>query len=131
MAPGSAPCRAFNHMNEESSHNNLESVYHSIVRLITLQIDYARLTAAEKATILLSAVAGAAIAGVLITLILIFVSIGLGQLLHDLGAGMWAYFYVAAFYAIVLVVFYFMRKKLIINPIARFLSALFVKPPKD
>lgn len=111
--------------------NSFQAVYDSIRRLLTLQLDYARLTVAEKLTVLLSTIAFYSMAVALASLVLIFLSIGLGQLLASTDLGKFAYFIVAGMYVVLLVLLFIMRKRLIINPIARFMSRLFVEPPKE
>lgn len=111
--------------------NSFQAVYDSIRRLLTLQLDYARLTVAEKFTVLLSAIAFYSMAVALASLVLIFLSIGFGHLLVGTALGRFAYFIVAGMYIVLLVLLFIMRKQLIINPIARFMSRLFVEPPKN
>ena len=116
-------------LNEKS--NSFQAVIDSLRRLVTMQLGYARLTAAEKFTVLLSTIAFYSMAVALGTLILIFLSIGLGHLLADTGIGKYAYFIVAGLYVVLFVLLFVMRKRLIINPVARFMSRLFVDPPKE
>lgn len=111
--------------------NNLQNLYDSIKRLITLNLDYARLTAAEKMTVLLSSIAFYAMVAILGTLVLIFVSIGVGHLLATTVAKVAAYLYVAAFYLALFILLFVFRKKLFIDPTARFISKLLVNPPKE
>lgn len=103
----------------------------SLRRYVTLNIDYARLTAAEKTSVLLAGVAFYAVMVILATLVLIFVSIGVGHLLAATIAPVWAFVFVAAFYVLLLVVVIIFRRQLFVNPIARFVSRIFVNPPRD
>lgn len=111
--------------------NSFQAVFDSLKRLVTLQLDYARLTVAEKCTVLLSTIAFYSMAVALATLVLIFLSIGLGQLLTDTVIGKYAYFIVAGLYIVLFVLLFVLRKRLIINPVARFMSKLLVEPPKE
>ena len=104
--------------------NSFQAVFDSLKRLVTLQLDYARLTVAEKCTVLLSTIAFYSMAVALATLVLIFLSIGLGQLLTDTVIGKYAYI-------VLFVLLFVLRKRLIINPVARFMSKLLVEPPKE
>jgi len=115
--------------NEKS--NSIQAVFDSLKRLISLQLGYARLTAAEKCTVLLSATAFYSIAVILATLVLIFISVGIGHLLAGTWVGQFAYLFVAGLYAVLLVLLIVFRKRLIVNPVARFMSKLFVEPPKE
>lgn len=118
-------------MSDNQQPTSVQSLFDSLKRLVTLQLDYARLTAAEKMTVLLSTIAFFAVVGVLGTLVLIFVSIGVGHLLASTVAREAGYLYVAAFYLVLFVMLFVFRKKLIVDPIARFITKLFVKPPED
>lgn len=96
-----------------------------------LHLDYARLTAAEKLTIILSTMAIYALVVIFATLSLVFITLGVGYLLATTIAPHFAYLIVAGFYVVVLVVLFLLRKKLFVNPIARFVSKLFVNRPED
>lgn len=118
-------------MSDRQQPTNLQDLIGSVKRLITLNMDYARLTAAEKLTILLSTMAFYSVVGIMGTLVLVFVSIGVGHLLATTVARVAAYLYVAGFYLVVFVLLFVFRKQIFIDPIARFISKLFVKPPQD
>lgn len=62
---------------------------------------------------------------------LVFVSIGIGHLLATSIAPHLAYLIVAAFYLILFVTVIAMRRKLFVDPIARFMSRLLVEEPED
>lgn len=111
--------------------NNVQGLIDNFKKLLALNLDYARLTAAEKLTILLSTIAFYSMVCILGTLVLIFVSIGVGHLLANTVAKEAAYLYVAAFYLALFILLFLLRKKIFINPTARFISKLFVKPPEE
>lgn len=100
-------------------------------RYITLNLDYARLTTAEKLTILLSTVAFYSMVVAMGTVVLIFLSIGVGHLLATTVAHVAAYLYVAAFYLVIFILLIVFRRKIFVDPICRFITKLFVKPPED
>ncbi|MGM9845084.1 MAG: hypothetical protein ACI30K_02515 [Muribaculaceae bacterium] len=104
-----------------------------LARLLTiyakLSISQARMIVAERISLLLSTIAVTAIAIGLGLLALVFVSIGLGHLLAVTIAPVAAYLYVAAFYVIVAIVVIALRRRLIINPIARFVSKIILSSP--
>ena len=110
--------------------NNLQQLIENVKRLITLHLDYARLTATEKLTIILSTMAIYAVVVVFATLSLVFITLGIGHLLATTIAPHFAYLIMAGFYIIALIVLFLLRKQLFVNPIARFLSKLFVNPPE-
>lgn len=117
-------------MNDNIS-DNMRRIGSIVRRYLNLQIDYARLTAIEKATVLLSTVAFFALALVIGLLTLVFLSIGVGHWLAATVAPHLAYLFVSAFYLVVLVLFIVFRKQLIFDPAARFISRLFLKDPDE
>lgn len=115
----------------DNSRQTLGSVFDSIKRLLTLNIEYARMTAAEKTSLLLSAVAFYSVMLIMGSLVLFFLSFGVGHLLAVTVAHVAAYLYVAAFYVALLVVLVVFRRKLFVDPVTRFVTRLFVEPPKN
>lgn len=118
-------------MNDKNQNSSVNELLQSVKRLASLHFDYARLTAAEKMTVLLSTIAFYSMVVIVGTLVLIFVSIGVGHMLASTIARVPAYLYVAAFYLVLFILLFVLRKKLFIDPIARFISKLFVKPPEE
>ena len=82
-------------MDDRQQANNVQGLIDNFKKLLALNLDYARLTAAEKLTILLSTIAFYSMVCILGTLVLIFVSIGVGHLLATTVARVAAYLYVA------------------------------------
>jgi CBS domain containing-hemolysin-like protein len=117
-------------INLTNHNNNLKALYSSAVQFLKGTIDNVRLSAAEKLTILLSAVAFYAIVIVVALVALVFISIGIGHLLATTIAPQLAYIYIALFYIILLVVLFAFRKTIFLDPISRFVTRLLVKPPK-
>ena len=88
----------------------------------TLKIEYAKLTAAEKLSVLLSAVAVAFVVFSLAMVALIFLSLAewIGQ---SIGMA-WGCGIVAVVYIAMMVLLFLLRKPLFINPVSRFVSRL-------
>lgn len=118
-------------MSENKPKSNVQQLIENVKRLLLLQLDYARLTATEKLTVILSTVAIYALVVIFSTLSLVFLTLGVGHLLATTIAPHFAYLIVAGFYVLVLIVLLLFRKQIFINPISRFLSRLFLDPPKD
>lgn len=118
-------------MSDSNDNNSLHRIVDTLRRYVTLQLDYARLTTAEKLTILLSAIAFYATMLCVGTIVLIFLSVGVGHLLATTVARVPAYLYVAAFYLVVFILLIVFRRKIFIDPICRFITRLFVNPPKE
>ncbi len=91
--------------------------------------DGIRLSAAERLTLLLSAIAVAALAVILGTAVVLFLSLGAARMLSTVTPH-GAYFIVAAFYAVLLVVLIVMRRRLITDPVCRLVTRLLVAPPE-
>lgn len=89
----------------------------------------ARLKTTEKLTILLSTIAFAAVSAAIALVLVVFVTIGVGHLLATSIAPHMAYLIVAGFYLVILVIVVALRRKMFIDPIARFMSRLLVEPP--
>lgn len=118
-------------MSESNEKGNLQKMFDNIKRMITLQLDYARLTAAEKLTIILSTMAIYGLVVIFATLSLVFITLGVGHLLATTIAPHFAYLIVAGFYVVVLFLLFIFRKQLFVNPIARFVSKLFINPSEE
>lgn len=99
------------------------------MRYVTFQLDYARLTAAEKLTLLLATIAFYALVVIIGMTTLLFISIGIGHWLSVTIAPYTAYLFVSAFYLVLLIVLIVFRHRLIFNPAARFISRLLLKNP--
>lgn len=111
--------------------DTLTSITSGVKRLGMLYLRKGRLQATEKITILLSTLAFTAVVLALAMVLLVFITIGVGHLLATTVAPHWAYLFVAGFYLVVLVLTVVLRRKLFIDPIARFMSRLLIDAPKD
>lgn len=115
----------------DNSPQSIGGIFDTLRRLLTLNFEYARLSAAEKTTVLLSTIAFYAVMIVVGALALLFISFGVGHLLAVTVAHVAAFLYVAAFYVALLILVIVFRRKLFIDPIAKFVSRLFVAPPTN
>lgn len=116
----------------DNTSSGLKQLTASVTRMVKLRIEDARLTAAEKLTLLLTALTFYALMIIVGVVALVFVSIGIGHMLSStISHPMWAYIYIAGFYVLLFVALVVFRQKLIYDPIARFISRLIVEPPKD
>lgn len=119
-------------MDNEKTVSGLKQLTSGVTRYLKLRVEDARLTAAEKLTLLLTALTFYALMIIVGALALVFVSIGIGHMLSStLTHPMWAYIYIAGFYVVLFVLLVVFRQKLIFDPIARFVSRLIVEPPKE
>lgn len=104
---------------------------HALREYIELNIENVRLTAAQKTTVFLTTVAFAAVIFIIGSMVLLFLSIGIGHLLATTIAPHWAYMFVAAFYVLLLVIVIACKRTILLNPIARFMTRLLLAPPEE
>ena len=106
---------------------DIREIILEVKNYLNLQKKYLAIDAAEKATVILSAVAIAAICILLSSTILLFCTFALaywiGDLLNSLPLGFAA---MAIVVVLVLILFYRKRKAWVIQPLARMMAQLFV-----
>ncbi len=93
---------------------------------IKLEVEYAKLTLAEKFTILASAMIIGAVCLLMGMVVLILLAFSLVEVFKMLMAPGLAYLSVAGVICILIVLLYVMRKPILLNPIARFITRLFI-----
>lgn len=93
-------------------------------RYITLNVEYAKLTAAEKITLLSSHLAVAVIIMVTGAFMLLFLGFSCAELFKLFMAPALAYLSTAGVFLILVVIVILLRKTLIINPISRFITSI-------
>lgn len=93
---------------------------------IKLEVEYAKLTLAEKFTILASAMIIGAVCLLMGMVVLILLAFALVEVFKMLMAPGLAYLSVAGVICILIVLLYVMRKPILLNPIARFITRLFI-----
>lgn len=113
----------------EQNNNKFNSLFKQAKKLALLYFEDFRLTSTEKLTVLLSTIAIFGIILVFLALFIVFTAMAVAQLLESVMAPFWAYMTVALFFLLSAVLFFAFRTEIIINPVARFLSGLFINPP--
>lgn len=116
---------------EQKNNNKYLELFEQVKKLASLYLKDIKLTTAEKLTVLLSAIAVFAIVLVLAALFIVFAAMAIAQLLESVMGSFLAYMIVALFFLLLAVLFFAFRKELVFDPVARFLSGLFVDPPVD
>lgn len=109
----------------------LTGIMRCVRRLGALYFEKARIKTAEKITILLATVAFSAVMTALGVVFFIFLSIGVGHYLATTMAPYLAYVIIAVFYLLLLLLAMAMRRRLFVDPIARFMSRLLVEEPEE
>ena len=118
-------------MPQTEQKTGIPALLSTIGEYLKLLIEDTRLNVAEKLTRVLSAAALFLLLTILITVALVFLSIAIGIALSVAISPLWSFIIIAAFYVILLVLLITCRTKLIVNPIARFISALLVEEPAE
>ena len=99
---------------------------------IKTELDYTKLTLAEKTSILLSRIFIVAITILVGMSVLLFLALSLAQLLAKAtGSAAVAYLIVAFILIVIVLGVYAFKKQLIIDPVARFVSKLFLSPDEN
>lgn len=107
--------------------NKYEELWAELKKYLTLQIDYAKLTTVEKLVVLLSAIAMVAVMLIIGACVLFYLSFAVVFMLSDAIGSTWgAYLIVSGIFMVLMLVVYAMRQKLILDPVSRFLTRLFL-----
>ena len=107
--------------------DQINSVWLEIKETIRLNLDYAKLTGAEKITVLLSMVAVGLIALILISLFFFFLSMALVMLIAKSTGIFGACMIMAGVYVVLVILLFALKRKFIVDPISRFVSHLILK----
>lgn len=113
----------------EQTETKKNNIVDSIKQLAGLYIENAKLTTTEKLTMLFAGIALTVGMMFLALIAMIFIAIGIASLLESYIAPFWSYFIIAAIFLILMVAVFFFRTQIIENPIARFISKIFLTPP--
>lgn len=105
------------------------SLWQSLQRLFNLEVDNAKMLIAEKLTVLVARLAVCFVLFVIGTCTLIFASMGVADFLLEDLPPRWTYLIIAGFYALVIIILLAFRRRIFVNPIARFMSRVILDPP--
>jgi len=118
-------------MDSQEPAENFQQLYNDVKKYIELQADFIKVEFVEKLTILLSTL-------LIITLLMILAIAALFYLFFSLayaivplvGSLAISFCIISGIYLILIIILYVFRKNLIINPLVRFLSKLFLTKTK-
>ena len=116
---------------DSETKQNIQALKTEAKRLGSLYVEVAKLTAAEKATMLMSAIALGIIILALAMGVLVFFTM---SLVHTLGSFMpisAVYLLMGLIFILLIALIYSLRTPLIYNPVARFMSRLNLDPPTN
>ncbi len=92
---------------------------------ISLEIEYAKLTAAEKFTLLMATLVIGAVCLLMLTVFLTLLGFSVAELFKLMMAPALAYLCAAGIILILTLILFIFRRVLFLNPIARFITRLF------
>ena len=106
--------------------NKYTDLWEELKKFFSLQVDYVKLTAVEKLVVLLSAIALVAVLLILGACVLFYLSFAIVYLLVDAIGCVWgASLIVSGIFVVPSLIVFAMRKTLILDPVAKFLTKLF------
>lgn len=113
-------------MSDNSNSSTVKTLWERLRDLATLKYEYARLTLAEKLTMIFSMLILCLI-GIFVSMISIFfLSVAISQWIAESIGAIWSSVIIAGFYLILLLLLVGFRKQLIINPVSKFISRLII-----
>lgn len=114
----------------DKSIETLQQLFIEVKKYLALQKRYTQLEIAEKLTILLSTLILVLIIIILSMVALFYLSFTLAYLLaHFVGSIITSFALITCIILILIATIYVLRKKLIINPMAKFIANLFIEDP--
>ena len=122
---------SFDNPTSSSPTGKFEALKSSFKRLISLYIENAKLTAAEKLTLLFSGAVVFVIGFILIMFSLAFLAVALLELLQLAMSPIASSAIIGGIFLVLAVLLIALRKTLVINPMARFLSKLIMDIGKN
>lgn len=105
-------------------------IINSIKKMFRLEIEFIKLTLAEKMIMILSVLVLSSITFVIVMCAMVFISIGVVKFLAFHMPDYLVYILLGVLYLLLLVLLFGFKKMLIINPISRVISKLIINSPK-
>lgn len=118
---------------KENITDQLKNIYENGISWIKLEVEYAKLTAAEKITVLISTLILGAICALLGMVVLILLSFSLVDLFKEFMSPALSCLTVSAILVFLILLIFIFRAPLLENPISRLISKLIldIKPRND
>lgn len=111
--------------------NSYKELWSECKKYITLQLEYLKLTAVEKVTVLLSAMTFVGIIIVLSACVIFFLSSAFVSWLDTIINCTWLANVITSIIVLILMIIVLcFKKSLIINPVTKFVTKLFLNPPQ-
>lgn len=118
---------------KENFTGNIKSIYDNVKRWVELEIEYAKLTATEKLTVLMTTLIFGAVCLLLGIVILILLAFALVHAFESILSPALSFLCAAGAIIILILALFLLRKPLLENPISRLLSKLILdlKPSEE
>lgn len=114
----------------DKSIETLQQLFIEVKKYLVLQKRYTQLEIAEKLTILLSTLILVLVIIILSMVALFYLSFTLAYLLaHLVGSLVMSFALITCVISVLIATVYILRKKLIVNPMAKFIANLFIEDP--
>ncbi len=113
-----------------STNNGFSIILNLFKKIFRLEIEFVKLTLAEKMIILFSVLALSSVAFVIVMCAMLFISIGAAKFLAFYFPDYMGYMLLGVLYLLLLILLFSFKRILIINPISRMISKLVINPPK-
>ncbi|MDE7407126.1 MAG: phage holin family protein [Muribaculaceae bacterium] len=116
---------------DKTTNTGFKTLWEQLRMLFDLEVDSAKLIITEKLTLLVTSITFYAVSFVLCTCAVVFLSIAAANLLRPAIGNYWSYVIIAGFYLILTICVCAFKRRLIIDPVARFLSSVILDPPTN
>lgn len=118
---------------KENLTDTIKGLYANGKRWLELEIEYAKLTATEKVTVLMSTLIFGAVCLLLGMVVLILLSFALVNVFESFLSPALSYLCIAGILLILIIALFLLRKPILENPISRLISKLILdlKPEED
>lgn len=97
-------------------------LWDSLKSFLSLKAEDIKLLICEKATVLISTLIVCVVATILGAAILFFLTFAAAQWIGESLGLAWAYFIIAGFYVLLIALVFLLRRPLILDPVARFIT---------
>ena len=114
-------------INTQDPVENFQQLYDDVKKYIQLQTEYVKVEFVEKLTVLISALLIIFLIIILIMGVLFYLFFSVAYLIEPIvGSLAGSFSIISAFYLLLTFLFFMFRKRLVINPLVRFLTRLFL-----
>ncbi|MCH5319965.1 MAG: phage holin family protein [Paramuribaculum sp.] len=110
-----------------ANENSYSRLWQELQSYLKINVEYAKLTAAEKLAVFISAAAVSLVIFFLAIIFIFFISLAVVNWLAVSIGLAWSYAIMGGLYLVLMALLLIFRKTLIMNPVAKFISKLILK----